>query len=147
MGRISKETEFNNKKNWMRDHHKGLMMGSVSAGAPFGTHDSSGQEVVKVKMTDKVGARVAPFGTDNNQYADVNRREIDGTANPHVARERGLFSTTTSKSLEIRLKELREKVAARGARGMLGLQRAFKIMDDDRSGALDRAEFTKALRE
>jgi Ca2+-binding EF-hand superfamily protein len=35
----------------------------------------------------------------------------------------------------------------RGARGILGLQRVFKIMDDDRSGYLDRNEFSKALKD
>jgi len=34
------------------------------------------------------------------------------------------------------VQKLREMLAARGARGMIGLQRIFKIMDDDHSGAL-----------
>lgn len=36
---------------------------------------------------------------------------------------------------------------ARGARGILGLARIFKIMDDDRSGYLDKQEFNKALKD
>jgi len=36
---------------------------------------------------------------------------------------------------------------ARGARGILGLARIFKIMDDDRSGYLDKSEFNKALKD
>lgn len=35
----------------------------------------------------------------------------------------------------------------RGARGILGLKRIFKIMDDDNSGYLDNNEFTKALKD
>jgi Ca2+-binding EF-hand superfamily protein len=35
----------------------------------------------------------------------------------------------------------------RGAKGIIGLQRVFKICDDDNSGALSRSEFLKALRE
>lgn len=35
----------------------------------------------------------------------------------------------------------------RGARGILGLKRIFKIMDDDGSGFLDKQEFNKALRD
>jgi len=31
----------------------------------------------------------------------------------------------------------RERLAARGARGLLGMQRVFKIMDDNGSGTLD----------
>jgi Ca2+-binding EF-hand superfamily protein len=36
---------------------------------------------------------------------------------------------------------------SRGARGILGLRRIFKIMDDDNSGYLDWNEFTKALKD
>lgn len=38
-------------------------------------------------------------------------------------------------------------MAQRGARGILGLKRIFKIMDDDNSGYLDKKEFNKALKE
>ena len=38
----------------------------------------------------------------------------------------------------------RERIKGRGARGMMGIQRLFKIMDDDGSRALSEAEFTKA---
>ena len=34
--------------------------------------------------------------------------------------------------------ELTQKLCSRGARGFIGLQRQFKIMDDDRSGYLDK---------
>jgi len=39
----------------------------------------------------------------------------------------------------------REKLASRGARGILGMQRIFKIMDDNRNGSLDIHEFWKAV--
>ena len=35
----------------------------------------------------------------------------------------------------------------RGARGIIGLKRVFKIIDDDGSGTLDRNEFQKALKD
>ena len=41
---------------------------------------------------------------------------------------------------------MREKIKARGARGILNLGKSFKIMDDDGSGYLDNAEFTKAMK-
>jgi Ca2+-binding EF-hand superfamily protein len=40
---------------------------------------------------------------------------------------------------------VREKIISRGARGINGIKRIFKIMDDDDSKALDRQEFTKAM--
>ena len=39
---------------------------------------------------------------------------------------------------------MREKLKTRGARGFIGLQRQFKIMDDNNSRSLDKYEFTKA---
>lgn len=39
----------------------------------------------------------------------------------------------------------REKLASRGARGILGMQRIFKIMDDNGNGALEIQEFWKAV--
>jgi len=41
----------------------------------------------------------------------------------------------------------RRKVLQRGARGIIGLQRIFKIMDDDGSKTLSKQEFEKACRE
>ena len=40
---------------------------------------------------------------------------------------------------------LREKLAGRGARGIIGLQRVFKIVDDNNSKTLEIQEFFKAL--
>jgi Ca2+-binding EF-hand superfamily protein len=41
----------------------------------------------------------------------------------------------------------RKKVIQRGARGIIGLQRIFKIMDDDSSKSLSLQEFAKAIRD
>ena len=40
---------------------------------------------------------------------------------------------------------IRERIAARGARGIAGIGKKFKIADDDRSGQLDKEEFKKAM--
>jgi len=45
------------------------------------------------------------------------------------------------------LENLKAQLAARGARGMVGLGRKFKIMDDDGSKSLDLLEFKKAMQE
>lgn len=45
------------------------------------------------------------------------------------------------------LQRLRSDLASRGASGILGLAKKFKIMDDDGSKTLCRAEFRKAMRE
>lgn len=45
------------------------------------------------------------------------------------------------------LDNLREQLRRRGASGILGLAKKFRIMDDDNSGSLDMAEFEKAMKE
>ena len=40
-----------------------------------------------------------------------------------------------------------DRIKARGARGMIGLQRIFNVMDDDNSRSLSIGEFTKACRD
>lgn len=42
---------------------------------------------------------------------------------------------------------LKDKLASRGSRGIIGLARQFKIMDDDNSKSLNKQEFTKAMRD
>ena len=42
---------------------------------------------------------------------------------------------------------VRTALASRGARGIVGLSRKFRTMDDDGNGALSKAEFSKALEE
>lgn len=41
----------------------------------------------------------------------------------------------------------RDRIKSRGARGIVGLQRVFKIMDDDNSKSLSLYEFQKACRD
>ena len=43
------------------------------------------------------------------------------------------------------VKLFRSKLALRGARGILGMQRIFKIMDDNQSGFIEGPEFWKAI--
>lgn len=45
------------------------------------------------------------------------------------------------------LERLRQELAARGARGFIGIQRKFRIIDDDGDQRLSIGEFTKAMRE
>ena len=57
------------------------------------------------------------------------------------------YSTKQDKSNEELLNYLRNKIVSRGARGINGLKRVFKIMDDDNSKALSLAEFGKAMQD
>lgn len=50
-------------------------------------------------------------------------------------------------STEQLLERLRAKLASRGARGIIGLGKSFRIMDDNNSRSLDLYEFTKAMKD
>jgi len=45
------------------------------------------------------------------------------------------------------VEKLRTKLASRGARGIIGLGKQFRIMDDNNSRSLDLYEFTKAVKD
>ena len=45
------------------------------------------------------------------------------------------------------VERLRAKLASRGARGIIGLGKSFRIMDDNNSRSLDIYEFTKAVKD
>ena len=45
------------------------------------------------------------------------------------------------------VERLRTKLASRGARGIIGLGKQFRIMDDNNSRSLDIYEFTKAMKD
>jgi Ca2+-binding EF-hand superfamily protein len=45
------------------------------------------------------------------------------------------------------VKAFQEKIYSRGARGLMGLQRLFKIIDDDGSFELSRQEFSKCIKD
>jgi len=45
------------------------------------------------------------------------------------------------------VERLKTKLASRGARGIIGLGKSFRIMDDNNSRSLDLYEFTKAMKD
>jgi calcyphosin len=49
--------------------------------------------------------------------------------------------------VEAAIEKLRSRLATRGARGFIGMQRQFRIIDDDNSGNIDINEFKKAVRD
>jgi hypothetical protein len=65
-----------------------------------------------------------------------------------VQKGQSVYSATPSKAgAEAALTKLRTKLASRGARGFIGMQKQFKIMDDNNSGTIDMGEFKKAVKD
>lgn len=56
-------------------------------------------------------------------------------------------AAASSSSVLDLVEKLKAKLAQRGARGMIGLGKSFKIMDDNNSRSLDQSEFNKAMKE
>ena len=66
-------------------------------------------------------------------------------ASARPATNQATVQNTNSNDPEVLAETLKNKLASRGARGVIGLQRQFKIMDDDNSKSLNEYEFCKAL--
>eukprot|EP01022_Parablepharisma_sp_SALTPOND_P016569 TRINITY_DN2460_c0_g1_i1.p1 TRINITY_DN2460_c0_g1~~TRINITY_DN2460_c0_g1_i1.p1 ORF type:complete len:776 (+),score=94.21 TRINITY_DN2460_c0_g1_i1:7353-9680(+) len=58
-----------------------------------------------------------------------------------------MLKIITLNRVEEMLIRLREKLASRGARGIIGLGKQFRIMDDNNSRSLELPEFRKAMRD
>lgn len=61
------------------------------------------------------------------------------------ARPQSAAANKANRGPEELAEALKTKLVSRGARGFIGLQRQFKIMDDNNSRSLDKYEFTKAM--
>jgi hypothetical protein len=59
------------------------------------------------------------------------------------------MNVTTSSGANINdlLAKVRTKLASRGARGIIGMGKQFRIFDDNNNRALEFYEFTKAMKE
>lgn len=106
----------------------------------------------------------APFGT-SNQPTDYSTHLRPSTAQSRRGDEQNVAAGTpswtgasgnrpaTSQGIRkdndpaVLFKQFQEKVFARGARGILGLQKLFKIIDDDDSKSLSLNEFSKVLKD
>ena len=42
---------------------------------------------------------------------------------------------------QLEIRKFKERIANRGAKGLIGLKKQFKLMDSDASGSLDLNEF------
>jgi len=95
------------------------------------------------------------------EEAKSNPRARGGDVNPITGASRPQTSQTGSrqesasqqgdskkdKEIKALLGSFQEKILSRGARGLIGLQRLFKIIDDDNSKDLNRTEFNKAIKD
>jgi len=127
------------RASWMADHHRSMLGGSVSSTAPFGTSDAP---------TDWSTSLRPKTGTDNLLSA---AHQTPAAGVPTWPGQSKIYNVgakaQTPASSQNTIKALREKLASRGARGIIGLGRQFRIMDDDGSKKIEFPEFAKAMRD
>jgi len=79
------------------------------------------------------------IGTAYNQHVSTTQKPLEYSkpyGNAAVQRQNQIY-----------LERFKELISKRGAKGLVGLKRQFKIMDADGSGALDIQEFKRALQD
>lgn len=89
------------------------------------------------------------YDRDNSGYLDYKEFSsalYNGSSGPTSPPTRGQAAGPTVSTEEL-LERLRGKLASRGARGIFGLGRSFRIMDDNNTRSLDMYEFTKAMKD
>lgn len=119
---------------WAADNHRSQFGGTVASNAPYGTFDTP-QDWTTTKADGARGDLLKLAGTTPTAGA------------PTPGRSGGQEEIAQIRQAEQLVAVFREKLLARGTRGILGLGRLFHIIDDNHSQTLDATEFAKALRD
>jgi Ca2+-binding EF-hand superfamily protein len=120
---------------------------STTNAQEFGSRGAAGQRARPQ------GASAAPYGvTDAPTDYSTNLRPSTAAPRPDTSSTPAGTSTYGAARGGARqgtdlIQAFRERLLARGARGLIGLARSFKIMDDNDSKTLELSEFIKALRD
>ena len=99
---------------------------------------------------------------DQNGNGSIDYKEFaamflgDGTQRSQAVQSQRSYTSQSSRQAPVRghkidalelVKLFRDKIKSRGARGIIGLQKLFAIMDDDGSKSISMPEFQKACRD
>jgi Ca2+-binding EF-hand superfamily protein len=107
----------------------------------------------KVDPRQKAGGREEPKSTGRpgtrggDTQSNIFGGSVPQTSQGGSRQETSQSDTKKEKEVKALLKAFQEKILTRGARGLIGLQRLFKIIDDDNSKDLNRTEFSKAVKD
>ena len=126
-------------------------------------HDVSLSDVQKVESdnekqslsTASVLNRYKHRNIDENvskMRADNSSSQLQTTARAAVPFQARSETSASVKNLlspgtELLVRKIKTEMKTRGAHGFIGMQRKFRIMDDDGSKSLNKAEFNKAMKE
>lgn len=136
------------------NQNNGVIGGYTDVNDPWQTTTQSAQEGEKIEFKSKhsMKKRLSSLEPEDmispitgNRVADYGHWAED-LKNKRAAAEEEESEEDESEQDPI-LKRLKTQLASRGAKGIMGLARLFRIMDDDGSGSLSFVEFKKAMKE
>ncbi len=143
-----KPVSYKGQKPWAQDVGKPAptqKRGMESPDSPLSTKKKEAPQPSESKSAYKAPMeeiKVSPA-------ASAKAHELEGTEAPHRMEAKVKFGNTVATDLpkyqNIMLERFRTKLIARGGKGVIGLEKQFKIFDMDGSGELTRDEFKKAI--
>jgi len=136
----------NSREQWKLENHKTLFgeMGGGSIVAHNTNHIPNGKPPKEpINVNTSMPAAGGKLNWDPSTTKGVKVQGELGQRRSEAAKGQTMNFSTNEELLE----RVRQRIRARGARGIIGIGRSFKIMDDDGSRSLNNAEFAKALRD
>ena len=109
----------------------------------FSYYDRSGDGRLDYKEFANIFIEGGKTEADSRQSAGEQTRAYRMSKNMQESRQ----ADSDGVNPEQLVKLFRDKLKGRGARGIVGIQRLFKIMDDDGSKSLSEHEFSKAIKD
>lgn len=130
----------NSREHWKMENHKSLFgqktIVAHDGQSEAGESTEGGENPALMKVAGGTSWNVGQ--TKGVQVmGDMAERKMKA-----AQQSKGVFTYVSDEEL---LNRVRERIKARGPRGISSLGKSFAIMDDDQSGTLDIKEFTKAL--
>ena len=123
---------------WRLDHHKNLF--GTNKATPFIKGEGDWN------LSNRIGNNTNNFMGSNMPCAGSSTfNDPNAYKNQHMTSEQRAKGIHTSDGDMIKM--FRDKLASRGARGIFGMKRVFKIMDDNNNGTLEVQEFWKAVKD
>lgn len=132
-GTAQKVAHVNAREAYRRDHHRNLF--GTDSNTPFTTNQQGGQNWQSSSKTamgsNEIFGGQPAAGSGSIHNRDAYKNQFGSTRDTGAG-----YQGIKHKDDEL-VAKLREKLAARGARGLIGLQRVFKILDDNGDGTLE----------
>ena len=145
-----KPVTYKGQKPWAQDVGKPATAQRRGMESPESPFASKKKEPAQPPSEPKSTSKPIPMEeTKASPAASAKAHELEGTEAPRTTESKGKFGNTVATDLpkyqNIMLERFRTKLVSRGGKGVIGLEKQFKIFDLDGSGELSRDEFKKAI--